>query len=74
MSASDPRKAALDLKRAFNQTPIFVKDQAWKPQSDLMVSSIRDEMIRILRDVQKETPLVHHLTNNVRPIHSYWSY
>lgn len=75
MSANDPRKAAADLKQAFYQIPVFVKDQRWRPQRDLKVSSVQDDMIRILHAVQKETPLVHHLTNNVHPPWSplpYW--
>jgi hypothetical protein len=74
MSASDPRKAAAYLKRAFHQIPVFVKEQAWKPQRDLSIFSIKDEVARVVKAVQNDTPLVHHLTNNVRPTDSLLSY
>jgi thiamine-phosphate diphosphorylase / hydroxyethylthiazole kinase len=67
MSASDPRKAAADLKEAFNQIPVFIKDQGWTPERDLNILSIKDEVARIVKAVHNDTPLVHHLTNNVRP-------
>jgi len=67
MSASDPRKAAVDLREAFDQIPVFVKEHRWTPQRDLSILSIKDEVARIVKAVQDDTPLVHHLTNNVRP-------
>jgi hypothetical protein len=67
MSATDPRKAAADLKEAFNQIPVFIKEQGWTPERDLNILSIKDEVARIVKAVQNDTPLVHHLTNNVRP-------
>ena len=67
MSANNPRKAAADLKQAFDQIPIFVKEQAWTPERDLSILSIKDDVARVVKSVQNYTPLVHHLTNNVRP-------
>jgi thiamine-phosphate diphosphorylase / hydroxyethylthiazole kinase len=65
MSAGNPYEAASQLKKIFQETPPFIHKQNWTPQKDLSVSGIRDEIARILQTVQKETPLVHHLTNNV---------
>jgi thiamine-phosphate diphosphorylase / hydroxyethylthiazole kinase len=65
MSADSPRKAASQLKQAFQDTPIFITQPTWKPTSNLKATDIRSEIIKILTTVQQETPLVHHLTNNV---------
>lgn len=65
MSADNPREAAANLKSLVQSTPTFVVQQDWKPELDLNATSIGSEITRILMEVQKETPLVHHLTNNV---------
>ena len=65
MSADNPREAAGELKRIFVGTPSFIILQTWKPRQNLKAMDLRTEIARVLKDVQKETPLVHHLTNNV---------
>ena len=66
MSADNPREAAANLKSLFKNAPTFDVHQDWKPEPDLNATSIGSEITRILMEVQKETPLVHHLTNNVQ--------
>jgi thiamine-phosphate diphosphorylase / hydroxyethylthiazole kinase len=65
MSADNPRKAASQLKQAFQGIPIFITQPTWKPTRNLKATDLRSEIAKILTAVQQETPLVHHLTNNV---------
>jgi thiamine-phosphate diphosphorylase / hydroxyethylthiazole kinase len=65
MSAENPRETANQLKQAFLETPIFITQPTWKPTRNLKAIDLRNEIVKILTTIQKETPLVHHLTNNV---------
>ena len=65
MSADNPRETASQLKQAFQETPIFITQPTWKPTRNLKATDLRSEITKILTTIQKETPLVHHLTNNV---------
>jgi thiamine-phosphate diphosphorylase/hydroxyethylthiazole kinase len=65
MSAENPRETASQLKQTFLETPIFITQPTWKPTKTLKATDLRSEITKILTTVQKETPLVHHLTNNV---------
>jgi thiamine-phosphate diphosphorylase/hydroxyethylthiazole kinase len=67
MSADSPREAASQLKKIFQEPPPFFREQHWTPHKNLSIMDVKEEVIRVLQTVQKETPLVHHLTNNVRP-------
>jgi thiamine-phosphate diphosphorylase / hydroxyethylthiazole kinase len=65
MSADNPQEAAAALKSIVREAPSFAIPQTWKPQTDFSANSLSSDISRILKDIQKETPLVHHLTNNV---------
>jgi len=71
MSAENPQGTAANLKNIVHGTPSFVIQQHWKPKAELSAGSLSSEISRLLQEVQKETPLVHHLTNNVK--HPYIS-
>jgi thiamine-phosphate diphosphorylase / hydroxyethylthiazole kinase len=65
MSAENPRQAAKQLKTNFQDPPPFIYKQDWSPPTNLSIADIKNEVAKIVNAVQKETPLVHHLTNNV---------
>ena len=65
MSAENPRETARELKGLFLSAPPFITSQSWQSKEIASATDLKSEMIRILEKIQKETPLVHHLTNNV---------
>jgi len=67
MAAANPCEAAQQLKAAYLNKPKFFFKQNWKPSKTLKVPDIKGDVSKILRLVRRDTPLVHHLTNNVPP-------
>jgi thiamine-phosphate diphosphorylase/hydroxyethylthiazole kinase len=67
MAAPNPRDAAQYLKTIFLDAPPFFSKQSWKPGKSLDMVDVKRNVLRIIQSVQRETPLVHHLTNNVHP-------
>ena len=67
MAAANPCDAAQQLKALFLNQPKFLVKQNWKPAKTLEISDIKGDVSKILQLVQRDTPLVHHLTNNVPP-------
>jgi thiamine-phosphate diphosphorylase / hydroxyethylthiazole kinase len=65
MSAPNPTETASELRKLFDSPPPFVIAQSWQLTPSANAATLKDEMINILAKVQQETPLVHHLTNNV---------
>jgi thiamine-phosphate diphosphorylase/hydroxyethylthiazole kinase len=65
MSADNPQEAAATLKGIVNGTPSFIIQQSWRPEVNISANNLSSDISRILMEIQEETPLVHHLTNNV---------
>ena len=65
MSAPNPCLAARELREIFTNPPMFIQPQIWKPAKGLNINDIIPDITEILKAVQKQTPLVHHLTNDV---------
>jgi thiamine-phosphate diphosphorylase / hydroxyethylthiazole kinase len=68
MGASNPKQAAEELRRVFESPPSFIiRQKAFSPSVEFTLEHMKDDITRILNAVQEQTPLVHHLTNNVFP-------
>jgi thiamine-phosphate diphosphorylase/hydroxyethylthiazole kinase len=67
MSVDNPRETASQLKHSFQGRPNFITPQVWSPTADLNANNLANEITKVLQTIQQETPLVHHLTNNVSP-------
>ena len=66
MAASDPFAAAKHLKETFLATPTFITQQhRLSPEQLKDFIDIYSPVYPILEAIRKETPLVHHLTNDV---------
>jgi thiamine-phosphate diphosphorylase / hydroxyethylthiazole kinase len=65
MASETPRETAADLKTVFSSKPSFISPQTWHPQENNNISDLKLGIGEILRKIQCETPLVHHLTNDV---------
>jgi thiamine-phosphate diphosphorylase / hydroxyethylthiazole kinase len=66
MSAEKPTENARELSKLFRSTPTFVHSQRYFDPENLLESSfMRSRAAIILDSIKNETPLVHHLTNNV---------
>jgi len=66
MAASDPLAAAKHLKETFQSLPTFITQQhRLEPEHLKDLISVNSPLYPILEAIRKETPLVHHLTNDV---------
>lgn len=53
------------IKKKIEEAPMFAYKRNWSPSTNLSIADIRNDVAKIVNVIQKETPLVHHLTNNV---------